>query len=118
MNGRHVQRLGLKWTGVATGTTPARPTYFTKLPCVYSACGNGSMPLAVAQYLRDMAVRCSRMSRDCTDRAIGNELVQISVDLVEKAEVLEGYFSIAEPAGNPDDLFKAEIIDGGEDEKD
>jgi hypothetical protein len=76
------------------------------------------MPLAVAQYLRDLAVRCSRMSRDCTDQNTGKELVQISVDLVEKAEVLEGYFSIAEPTSNPDDLFKAEIIDVGEDEKD
>jgi hypothetical protein len=76
------------------------------------------MPLAVAQYLRDLAVRCSRMSRDCTDQSTGKELVQISVDLVGKAEVLEGYFSIAEPISNPDDLFKAEIIDVGEGEKD
>ena len=51
-------------------------------------------------------------------RDTGKELVQISVDLIEKAEVLEGYFSIAEPTSNPDDLFKAEIIDVGEDEKD
>jgi hypothetical protein len=58
------------------------------------------------------------MSRDCTDQSTGKELVQISVDLVEKAEVLEGYFSIAEPISNPDDLFKAEIIDVGEGEKD
>ena len=58
------------------------------------------------------------MSRDCTDQNTGKELVQISVDLIEKAEVLEGYFSIAEPTNNPDDLFKAEIIDVGEDEKD
>ena len=58
------------------------------------------------------------MSRDCTDQNTGKELVQISVDLVEKAEVLEGYFSIAEPTSHPDDLFKAEIIDVGGDEKD
>ena len=68
------------------------------------------MSLAVAQYLRHLATRCSRMSRDCTDRVIGKELVQISVELVEKAETLEAYFSIAEPSGNPDDLFAAEII--------
>jgi hypothetical protein len=46
------------------------------------------MPLAVAQYLRHRATRCSRMSRDCTDQVIGKELVQISVELVERAEVL------------------------------
>jgi hypothetical protein len=72
------------------------------------------MPLAVAQYFRHLAVRCSRMSRDCTDEAVGKELVQISVELVEKAEVLEAYFSIAEPTTNPDDLFTTEIINVGE----
>ena len=75
------------------------------------------MPLTVAQYLRNLAVRCSRMSRDCTDQRIGKELVQISVDLVERAEVLEGY-SIAEPTGNADDLFTTELINTGEDDKD
>jgi hypothetical protein len=57
------------------------------------------------------------MSRDCADQRIGKELVEISVDLVEKAEVLESYVSIAEPTSNPDDLFKAQIIDVGEDDK-
>jgi hypothetical protein len=68
------------------------------------------MPLAVAQYLRHLATRCSRMSRDCTDQVTSKELVQISVELVEKAETLEAYFSIAEPAGDPDDIFSTEII--------
>lgn len=54
------------------------------------------------------------MSRDCTDQAVSSELVQISVELVEKAEVLETYFSIAEPTTNPDDLFTDEIIHVGE----
>jgi hypothetical protein len=43
------------------------------------------MPLAVAEYLRHLATRCSRMSRDCADQVTGKELVQISVELVEKA---------------------------------
>jgi hypothetical protein len=76
------------------------------------------MPLAVAEYLRHLATRCSRMSRDCTDQVTGKELVQISVELVEKAEVLESYFSIAEPTSNPDDLFKSEITSTDEDDKD
>jgi len=75
------------------------------------------MPLAVAQYLRHLATRCSRMSRDCTDQVIGKELVQISVELVERAEVLEAYFSIAEPTGDPENLFTTEIINIEEDDK-
>ena len=61
------------------------------------------MPLAVAEYLRHLATRCSRMSRDSTDQAISKELVQISVDLVEKAETIETYFSIADPSGSEGD---------------
>jgi hypothetical protein len=77
------------------------------------------MPLAVAQYFRHLAVRCSRLSRDCPDQMTSRELDQISVELVEKAEVLEAYFSIAEPTTSPDDLFTNEIINvGGQDDKD
>jgi hypothetical protein len=75
------------------------------------------MPLAVAQYLRHLATRCSRMSRDCTDQVISKELVIISVELVEKAETLEAYYSIADPASNPDDIFSVEIITTADDEK-
>ena len=57
------------------------------------------------------------MSRDCTDQVIGKELVQISVELVERAEVLEAYFSIAEPTGDPENLFTTEIINIEEDDK-
>jgi hypothetical protein len=75
------------------------------------------MPLAVAEYLRHLAMRCSRMSRDCTDKAIDEELVQMSVELVEKAELLESYFSIAERATGPDDILTTEIIRTDEDDK-
>jgi hypothetical protein len=75
------------------------------------------MPLAVAQYLRHLATRCSRMSRDCTDQVISRELVIISVELVEKAETLEAYYSIADQASNPDDVFSAEIITIDDSEK-
>lgn len=49
------------------------------------------------------------MSRDCTDQVTGKELVQISVELVEKAEILESYFSIAEPSGSADELLSSDI---------
>ena len=74
------------------------------------------MPLAVAQYLRHLATRCSRMSRDCTDRVVSKELIQISVELVEKAVTLESYFSIAEPSGSADELFSSDIISVGDDD--
>jgi len=52
------------------------------------------MPLAVAQYFRHLATRCSRMSRDCHDPVVSKELVIISVDLVAKAEALEAHFTL------------------------
>ncbi len=75
------------------------------------------MPVAVAEYLRHLATRCSRMSRDCTDQVTGKELVQISVELVEKAEILESYFSIAETSGGADELLSSDIIPVGDDDK-
>jgi hypothetical protein len=79
--------------------------------------GKGPMPLAVAECLRHLATRCSRMSRDCTDQVISKEIVIISVELVEKAETLEAYYSIAGPASNPDDIFSVEIFTTDDDEK-
>jgi hypothetical protein len=52
------------------------------------------MPLALAEYLRHLATRCSRMSRDCNDQVTSKELVIISVELVEKAEALEAELAI------------------------
>jgi hypothetical protein len=65
------------------------------------------MSLAVAEYLRHLATRCSRMSRDCTDRVVSKELVQISVELVEKAQDLEAEFKIE---GSPDRKDMYEVI--------
>jgi hypothetical protein len=53
-----------------------------------------AMPVALAEYLRHLATRCSRMSRDCTDRVISKELEVISVELVEKAVELEADYAI------------------------
>jgi hypothetical protein len=60
------------------------------------------MPFAVAQYLRHLATRSSRMSRDCTDQVTSKELVQISVELVEKAEEFEAEFKIEGSSDSPD----------------
>jgi hypothetical protein len=47
------------------------------------------------------------MSRDCTDRVVSKELVQISVELVEKAQDLEAEFKIE---GSPDRKDMYEVI--------
>jgi hypothetical protein len=73
------------------------------------------MPLAVAEYLRHLATRCSRMSRDCTDPVVSKELVIISVELVEKAEVLEAHFAMPSPSEDP---HLSEIVTTGDDNDD
>jgi hypothetical protein len=52
------------------------------------------MPLALAEYLRHLATRCSRMSRDCSDPVTSKELVIMSVELVEKAQAFEAEYAI------------------------
>jgi hypothetical protein len=59
------------------------------------------MSLAVAQYLRHLATRCSRMSRDCNDAVVSEELVIISVELVEKAQILEAEHALLDPNADP-----------------
>jgi len=55
------------------------------------------MSLEVAHYLRHLATRCSRMSRDATDPVVSKELVIISVELVEKAQALEAEYALLHP---------------------
>jgi hypothetical protein len=59
------------------------------------------MSLAVAQYLRHLATRCSRMSRDSNDPVVAKELVIISVELVERAEILEAEHALLHPGVDP-----------------
>jgi hypothetical protein len=61
------------------------------------------MSLAVAQYLRHLATRCSRMSRDCSAAVVSKDLVIISVELVEKAEILEAEQALLDPNADPDE---------------
>jgi hypothetical protein len=60
----------------------------------FTGIGRGFMPLALAEYLRHLATRCSRMSRDCNDPVTSKELVIISVELVEKAQAFEAEYAI------------------------
>jgi hypothetical protein len=52
------------------------------------------MPLALAEYLRHLATRCSRLSRDSHDPVVSKELEIISIELVEKAVALEAAYAI------------------------
>lgn len=74
------------------------------------------MSLAVAQYLRHLATRCSRMSRDSTDAVVAKELVIISVELVEKAEMLEAEYALLHPDAKPGDA-RPDVVSTDDDTK-
>ena len=67
------------------------------------------MSVDIAYYLRHLATRCSRMSRDSTDPVVSKELVIISVELVEKAEALEAEYALLHPAAERADP-RADIV--------
>jgi hypothetical protein len=71
------------------------------------------MPLALAEYLRHLATRCSRMSRDCNDPVTSKELVIISVELVEKAQAFEAEYAIP----HADDSRAADITTREDDDE-
>jgi hypothetical protein len=75
------------------------------------------MPLNVALYLRHLATRCSRMSRDCNDPVVTKELVIISIELVEKAAALEAQFTIPNSTDDTHDPSSGDIIAIGDDHK-
>jgi len=60
------------------------------------------MPLSVAQYLRHLATRCSRIARDSYDTSVTKELEVISVELIERAKYLEDGFTIPAAPGESD----------------
>jgi hypothetical protein len=66
------------------------------------------MSLEVAHYLRHLATRCSRMSRDTSDPVVSKELEIVSVELVERAQALEAEYTLlhpgADPSGSPPDV--------------
>ena len=76
---------------------------------------NRPMPQSVAQTLRHLAVRCSRLARDCDNPALAKELEAICVELAEQAQQLEADFAI--PASSTDDDGEPEkkCLHGGDD---
>ena len=56
------------------------------------------MPHRIAEKLRQLAMDCSRLSKECTDRDVARELVGLGTQLAEKAEKLEKLFQIIDEA--------------------
>ena len=54
------------------------------------------MQIGMAAYLRNVAVRCNRLARKCTDVDVSHKMQDISEELVDKAEQIEKIFEIAE----------------------
>lgn len=52
------------------------------------------MQIGIAAYLRNLAVRCNRISRDCPHPATHDALAAISIELTDKAEALEQTFQV------------------------
>ncbi len=66
------------------------------------------MPIAVAEYLRHLATRCSRIARDTKDSVVTKELEIISFELVEKAGELEEVYAVPGSGGGktPDTIIR------------
>jgi hypothetical protein len=47
------------------------------------------MPHLLAEQLRQVAVQCSQLARDCSDKNIANELEGIGLQLAEQARKLD-----------------------------
>lgn len=52
------------------------------------------MQIGIAAYLRNLAVRCNKIARACSDARTHDALVAISVELADKAEALESTFKV------------------------
>lgn len=48
----------------------------------------------IVEHLRTLAVKCSRLAKDCTDKGTANELEGIGADLAENAQSLDDLFEL------------------------
>jgi hypothetical protein len=54
------------------------------------------MQIGMAAYLRNVAIRCNRLARKCTDVDVANKMRDLSEELTDKAEQIEKVFEILE----------------------
>ena len=52
------------------------------------------MQIGIAAYLRNLAVRCNKIARDCGEPRTRDALASISTELADKAEALELNFRV------------------------
>lgn len=48
----------------------------------------------IVDHLRALAVKCSRLAKDCTDEGTAHELEGIGADLAENAQSLDDLFEL------------------------
>ncbi len=58
------------------------------------AVGGEVMQIGIAAYLRNLAVRCNKIARSCSDPRAHDALTAISEELADKAETLEATFKV------------------------
>ena len=56
------------------------------------------MPHLIAEQLRALAVKCSRLARESSDRGTANQLEGVSAQLAEKAQRLDELFTLIDKA--------------------
>ena len=52
------------------------------------------MQIGIAAYLRNLAVRCNKIARTCSDARAHDALTAIAEELADKAETLEMTFRV------------------------
>ena len=67
---------------------PGETAQLTGLP------GGEVMQIGIAAYLRNLAVRCNKIARSCSDARAHEPLAAISAELADKAEALEETFKV------------------------
>jgi hypothetical protein len=55
---------------------------------------NAMTPAEIGPHLRELALRCIRLARHCTDPRTARELEDVSIELADRSGGLEAIFSI------------------------
>jgi hypothetical protein len=67
---------------------------FGGIPTGVNACDAVGMHADTVRFLREHAQTCTRLARDCPDRATAHGLEEVAISLAAKAEQLEREFEL------------------------
>jgi hypothetical protein len=56
----------------------------------------------IVEHLRSLAVKCSRLAKDCPDKRTADELEGMGVDLAENAQSLDDLFNLMDKTSHVD----------------